>query len=87
MNLYVIFNLRQNCKKIRLEIFFFFKKFFFFNILLNIFILKGSNGKWGNMGEMTMTFKLNNKNKKDNDYNNQNRNRRSASKNFFRGLN
>ncbi|CAB4428688.1 unnamed protein product [Rhizophagus irregularis] len=48
---------------------------------------KGSNGKWGNMGEMTMTFKLNNKNKKDNDYNNQNRNRRSASKNFFRGLN
>lgn len=38
------------------------------------------------MGEMTMTFKLNNKNKKDNDYNNQKRNRRSASKNFFRGL-
>ncbi|CAB4428978.1 unnamed protein product [Rhizophagus irregularis] len=27
--------------------------------------IEGSNGKWGNMGEMTMTFKLNNKNKKD----------------------
>ncbi|GES76714.1 rRNA processing protein Enp2 [Rhizophagus clarus] len=52
---------------------------------------KVPNRKWDNMGEMTMTFKLNNKNnkkdKKDNDYNNQKRNRRSASKNVFRGLN